>query len=116
MSNVPNLTSHNVNNNYLSLINVSKNPLLQWLSLSANKLNYLDLIYNQQLVVIDCRNNNFDAQGLNNLFHTLHANPPNITPRRCRIRKTILIGGNPGTRYCERRIARQKGWVVENSR
>ena len=116
VTNAPSLALLSIDNNNLASLDVSKNPLLHLLSFSRNKIDSLDLTYNQQLVMIDCRHNNFSANALNSLFHSLHANPPNNTHCRGRIRKTILIGGNPGTRDSERRIARQKGWGVENTR
>ena len=65
----------------------------------------LDVSKNTMLTNIQCNDNKFSTSVLNFLFETLHNNPGN---------KTIYIGGNPGTNYCDRSIAEGKGWTVSD--
>ena len=53
---------------------------------------------------VDVRNSNFSANGLNNIFNSLHSNSIGS--------KSIYISGNPGTASANISIAQNKGWTV----
>ena len=93
--------------NQLTNLDVSKNTLLTYLSFENNRLTNLDLRNNSMLEYLECFNNQFTAAKLNDLFNTLH----NITFAG---EKLVYIGGNPGTEDCDKSIATNKGWTVEN--
>jgi len=104
------LKSLTVDNNQLTVLDVSNNTALTSLRCFGNQLTSLDLSKNTALndswYCLDIRYNNFNTNALNALFSTLHDN--NVE------RKSMLIGGNPGTSTCDRSIATNKGWIVEN--
>ena len=114
-------------NNDLTSLNVSNNPKLNYLVILSNKLKNIDVSKNLELIELDCslnqlksldvrnntklaslflRSNQLNATQINKLFETLHKNKI--------WEKTIFIGGNPGTKNCDKSIATSKGWIVDS--
>ena len=91
--------------NFLTEIDISKSPMLQYIDCSDNHLTKLDLNKNVHLKEIDISNNQFSADELDILFHSL---PKTQTKR------TIIFSNNPGSEDCDPSIAEAKGWNVES--
>ena len=92
--------------NQLKSLDVSKNTLLETLSCENNQLKSLDVRNNTKLASLFLRSNQLNATQINKLFETLHKNKI--------WEKTIFIGGNPGTKNCDKSIATSKGWIVDS--
>jgi Leucine-rich repeat (LRR) protein len=97
------LVELDLDKNQLTTIDVSKNTALTVLKCGSNKLTKLDVSKNTALTDLHCDNNQFNADGLDALFATLHSNRLEY--------KSIQIDGNPGAGSCNRQIARDKGWI-----
>jgi len=98
-------------NNQLTSLDVSKNTKLKLLICYNNSLTSLDVSKNTMLdgyYCLNCQLNKLSIEALNNLFKTLHSNPPLSDS----LGKGILINGNPGTDECDYSIAENKGWTV----
>jgi len=91
--------------NLLMALDVSGNTRLMHLICHDNLLTVLDVSSNIVLEVLTCGSNNLSTAALNSLFGTLHNN--------LIYGKIVQIGANPGTDYCNRSIATNKGWIVE---
>jgi len=102
------LISLSCSNNQLTGIDVSKNIVLKELFCDNNQLTNLDVSNNIALKWLDCSNNQLSATALNALFKTLHDNDSKVG-------KILLIGNNPGTAYCNKKIATDKGWIVKKA-
>lgn len=104
ISNNIELSELNCTLNQLETLDVSKNTLLQNLSCENNQLKSLDVSKNTKLISVFLRSNQLNANQLNFFFETLHNNKI--------FAKTVYIGGNPGVKECDKRIAINKGWIV----
>jgi len=93
------------NNNLLTNLDASKNVKLKGLYCHNNQLTNFDASKNVELKGLYIQNNNFHTYALNALFITLHNNAISGG-------KSVCISGNPGTNYCDPKIAEHKGWVV----
>lgn len=89
--------------NGLTILDLSNNDALTFLKCITNQLRMLDVSKNTALTELNCYGNQLDTDALNALFETLHSNAGT---------KKIYIGGNPGTKECDRSIATNKGWTV----
>jgi Leucine-rich repeat (LRR) protein len=87
-------------------LDVSKNIVLETLYCSENQLTSLDMSKNIVLGTLYCRNNQLTTVALNALFVSLHNNEAYL--------KNIYIGNNEGTDLCDRTIAENKGWTIQN--
>jgi Leucine-rich repeat (LRR) protein len=101
------LTKLNLESNQLTSLNVSGATALTYLNCNNNELTSLDVSGSTALTYLNCLNNQLTSSALNALFETLHSNIGS---------KTIYIGGNPGTNGCDRSIATNKGWTVDDAR
>jgi hypothetical protein len=106
VSNNPELSELNCTWNQLKNLDVSKNTLLENLSCENNQLKSLDVSNNKKLMSVFLRSNQLNDKQLNLFFETLHNNKI--------FKKTIFIGGNPGTDKCDISIATKKGWIVDS--
>ena len=96
--------------NQLKSLDVSQNSELLELVCSKNQITGLDLSNNTKLVNLICSENQLTVPALNAMFGTLHGNPPSLNYQH----KTVLIAGNPGTADCNRSIAMEWGWEVDD--
>ena len=115
------LTELRCHNNQLTSLNVSNNNILERLWCYGNQLTSLDVSNNNMLGFLWCSTNQLTTSELNTLFGTLHSNsvsPFSITgtlrPIITAEGKLIRIGNNPGTNDCDRNIAVDKGWSVDD--
>jgi len=94
--------------NQLTVLDITNNTFLAWLNCYGNQLTTLYLSNNSALYKVDISYNCFSAADLNAIFRALYhdAEYEHI--------KYIGIGGNPGTRKCERQFAKRNGWSVGN--
>ncbi len=99
------LTLLNCTWNKLKSLDVSNNTLLENLSCENNQLKSLNVSNNKKLMSIFLRSNQLNDKQLNLFFESLHNNKM--------FRKTVYIGGNPGTEKCNISIATNKGWKVD---
>ena len=90
--------------NQIMSLNLEKNVLLSVLACSENYLSALNLAKNTELQAINCENNHLGETALNEMFNTLHGNPPISNY------KELWIDKNPGTPGCDRVTAQGKGW------
>ena len=93
--------------NKLTNLEVSNNKMLTMIVCSENRITKLDMTNNVKLQALYCDKNNLSYLELNKLFETLHDD--NITVKG----KIVLIAGNPGSKYCNAAIAKNKGWDVQ---
>jgi len=93
--------------NQLTHLDLSENTALIFLYCHGNQLASLDVSKNTALIELNCSNNLLTTSALNALFETLHSFDVGE-------QKRVIIGGNPGTNDCDRSIAENKGWIVEN--
>ena len=93
------------NDNQLTKLDVSKNIKLRGLYCHNNQLTGFDATYNEKLKGLYCQNNQFQIYALNALFTTLHN-------KTISGGKTVCVSDNPGTKYCDPKIAEYKGWSV----
>jgi hypothetical protein len=93
--------------NPLSALDVGKNTELRLLSCDNCTLSALDVGKNTVLTWLDCPFNQLSAAALEALFGSLHGN---TMPE-----KIIRITGNPGENRCDRSIARNRGWTLDES-
>jgi len=98
--------------NQLLSLNVSGNSKLaimdcSWNGAGTDKLSNLDMSSNGVLVKLKCCSNGFSASALNALFESLHSLPYVYIDD-----KTVDISGNPGSKACDKQIAKDKGWRV----
>lgn len=119
----PLLTELYCYNNRLTKLDLSKNTVLVRLNCSQNQMTNLDLqmntklnrmdCYENRLTTLDfsknkelnyavCSDNRFTGEELNALFSTFYNGA----------KGTIFIGGNPGEKDCDRKIAENRGWKV----
>jgi len=98
----------------LTELDVSKNTVLTQLQCMDNRLTELDVSNNKALRFLDCSINQFSTNGLNKLFGTLHSNTFPFNHPKFADKKVISIILNPGTDTCDRSIAENKGWMIEN--
>jgi len=99
------LHSLSCNYNQITSLDLSNNVNLAWLDCCINKLTSLDVSKNIALTFLNCNTNNLTSNALETLFKTLNTNKGI---------KKIYIGGNPGTKECDRGIATNKGWIVSD--
>jgi len=108
--------------NKLTSLDVSKNPDLETLYCSFNQLTSLDISNHPELRRLNCWDNRLTSLNVNNtesLYdiyspdNQLSAEALNAVFRTLCNSGTIYIGGNPGTKTCNRNIAEEKGWMVE---
>jgi Leucine-rich repeat (LRR) protein len=92
--------------NQLKSLDVSKNTALTNLNCGSNKLTDLDVSSNTALTTLNCAGNRLTGSALDALFETLHSNDGD---------KIIYIKNNPGTDNCDRSIATNKGWTVNDT-
>ena len=111
VSNNTALTILHCNYNQLTVLDVSNNRVLTDLRCLGNQLTALDVSNNTALNTLRCQNNQLTATALNDLFGTLHSNPPLSGGYM----KNIRIFGNPGTETCDQSIATAKGWEVDTT-
>lgn len=94
--------------NQLTSLDVCNNTMLYFLNCEDNHLTSLIGIRKTKIMWgknLYCRNNQFSAETLNNLFDRL--------PYDREKSSLMYIGGNPGTDNCNRNIAGKRGWTVE---
>ena len=91
--------------NEIMSLNLYKNTLLLALTCAENYLSALDLTKNTELQTINCESNHFGETALNEMFNTLHRNPPMNNY------KELWIDKNLGTQGCDRIVAQGKGWA-----
>ena len=97
--------------NKLTSLDVSKNTALVTLWCSGNQLTSLDVSKNVEMRDLQCQGNQLSASALNALFRTLIDNSgEGILGKR----RNIQMTSNPGTDNCDRSIAENRGWVVNN--
>lgn len=89
---------------------MSKNITLAYLECHDNQLTSLDVSKNTALTSLVCQSNKLSTATLNSLFGTLHGNVFDYAA------KVIYVGNNPGTETCDRNIAKNKGWTVNDLR
>ena len=101
-------------NNQLTALDVSRNPTLRFITCNGNRLTALDVSQNTVLSWLDCSDNQFTSEALNDLFNTLHDNviPFYDDSVKFIMEKGIGISNNPGSAYCEPGIAEHNGWGV----
>jgi hypothetical protein len=87
---------------------VSKNTKLKRLNCGRGNLTNLEVSKNTELVYIYCCDNNLSVDALNALFSSL-------LPKTASDNAAIYVGGNPGSGSCDRSIATDKGWTVDDS-
>jgi len=92
--------------NQLTSLDVSRNTALTHLNCSSNQLTSLNVSTNTALRHLDCSSNQFDVAALNALFHTLHSE---------RNYNNLYIWLIPDARNSNFEIAKQKGWIVNDS-
>jgi len=92
---------------WLPSLDVSYNKELTYLNCSSNRLTSLDVSSNTELIRLSCGANQMEAEALNALFRTLPVNNNDTF-----LEKTVRIGNNPGTDFCDKSIATAKGWTV----
>ena len=107
--------SYNVDLRYLDIymnqiehLNISKNTKLITLNCHTNLLTELDLTYSKELRILQCQSNQLTAKSLNALFESLNNIFFEGYP------KTLYFRNNPGTVGCNRSIALNKGWNIED--
>ena len=105
LSNNVSLSAVSANDSQLTSLILGNNTRLSFLDVANNSLTSLDVSGCTGLTSLFVRNNRFDANGLNELFHTLHDRPTTHS-------KSIAIGGNPGVSESDMSIAEAKGWRV----
>jgi len=88
----------------LTGLDVSQNINLEWLDCRDNQLTSLTVSNNAALKYLDCRINNLSAAALNSLFEALTTSTTG--------QSEIMIDYNPGTHFCNRSIATNKGWRI----
>ena len=93
--------------NQLTELCVNKNTTLFRLNCSGNQLTSLNLSENTALESVVLENNKLSKDALNELFGTLHSNPPRLYP------KAIYIEGNQGIDDCDKSIAENKDWTIK---
>jgi hypothetical protein len=93
--------------NGLTNLNLSNNSKLNYLNCNFNNFASLDVSMNLNLQSLFCTNNLLSANALDVLFETLHDYV---------IEKSIYIGYNRGTDYCNKNIAIDKGWFVDTDK
>jgi hypothetical protein len=93
--------------NNLTGLDVSGCRNLEWLDLRINQFTSLDVKANTNLENLVCSDNLFSANTLNDLFRTLHGNK-----EKGELGKAVIIGNNPGTKGCDTKIAKNKGWTI----
>jgi outer membrane murein-binding lipoprotein Lpp len=101
----PSLTTLDCSHNDLGELFVSQNTALTVLKCSGNKLTALNVSQNTALESLHCQWNQLTAEALNGICEDL--------PRRSTVGR-MYIGDNPGTEGCDRTIANDKGWGVED--
>ena len=101
LSNNINLTNLQCYHNKIKSLDMRQNPVLFELLCSNNQLTGL-FVDSNNLVRLDCDNNQLNAAALDALFEMLPDNS---------MSKLIVINDNPGTNSCNRNIATGKGWV-----
>ena len=94
--------------NQLASLDISRSTKLWSISCNGNELTSLDVSNNIWLIALFVNDNKLDNNALNSLFRTLNDNSFGIS-------KSIYIGDNPGTDNCDRSIATDKGWDVNNT-
>ena len=105
----------------LTSLDVSNNTALVWLECQNNQLQSLDVSKNKALSILNCDNNQLSDVTLNALFGSLHdinyltySDEFIIRTFGINYKKDIKIGNNPGTATCDRSIAEDKGWTVND--
>jgi Leucine-rich repeat (LRR) protein len=93
------------NDNQLTNLDVSRNIELAGLYCHNNRLTNFDATHNKKLKGLYVQNNQLSTYPLNALLISLHNNTISGG-------KSICISGNPGTNFCDRKIAEYKGWSV----
>jgi len=99
------LTNMSCGKNRIRDLDISLNINLMELYCNDNLLTNLDASKNDIISGFFCHDNQLSAYSLNNLFTSLHSK---IIPKG----KTVSIYGNPGANYCNKGIAKEKGWNV----
>ena len=102
------VSNYRYNYSQLYTLDVSGLTALQELNVGVNQLTSLNVSGLTALSRLSVGTNHFTATALNNLFGTLHSNPP---PQGYS-NKTVYVGNNPGTNTADRSIATAKGWEV----
>jgi len=108
VSNNTSLKLFGCRNNQLTSLDVSKNTELTEFGCDKNRISRLDVSNNNMLDGLYCDFNILSSDNLNNLFESLHSNPPSSEFWG----KRISISGNPGADECNVSIAENKGWIV----
>jgi hypothetical protein len=93
------------NHNLLTGLDANKNIELNGLYCHNNQLTSFDASHNNKLKGLYINNNQLNTHSLNALFTSLHNNTISGG-------KSICISNNPGTKFCDTKIATYKGWSV----
>ena len=99
------LTEMSCSKNKIRDLDISRNINLMELYCNDNLLTNLDASSNDTIKRLFCHDNQLSAYAINNLFYSLHSK---LIPEG----KTVSIYGNPGANYCNKGIAKEKGWSV----
>ena len=107
ISNNTALTYLECHTNQLTVLDVRNNSALTDLICFNNRLTDLDMSNNMELKHLSCHFNHLTTEALDETFTTLNDNMDMDSDE-----KRIYIGGNPGTDFCNWKIAASKGWTV----
>jgi len=102
------LNSLDCSYNLLTSLDLSANTGLRYFTCNNNQLTSLNMSNNTAIIILECSSNNLTTEALDALFETLHDNTPIWYSKR------IIIGNNPGAADCDRSIATDKGWIVDD--
>jgi len=120
------LTKLNCCNNQIASLDVSKNTVLETLCCGWNQLKSLDVHNNTALKLLQCASNelsSLDVSGLDGLTDLYcYGTKMDVTALNALFSslnstaglKTIYIGINPAYKDCNRSIATNKGWIVND--
>ena len=102
--------------NPLTSLDVSNCTALKAIRCGGNQLTSLDVSDCAALTFLMCDFNQLTTNELNALFETLHNNVVSLESPESEMlfSKTIIITGNPGANDCNKSIAEDKGWIVQN--
>lgn len=100
------LTKLNCNSCNLTSLDVSNSPSLEDLQCSGNQISTLK-VNSKTIRYLSCYSNNLSTNAINEIFKTLPINHSSD-------QHYVSIGDNPGSEYCNKSIAENKGWTVNN--
>jgi hypothetical protein len=100
--------------NQIEYLDIRNKSLLRDLIVHKNCINEIDIDTNNSLLRVDLRENQLNAENLNDIFISL--NDITHLPNTSFSSGIISISGNIGQYECEKSIAENKGWRVSDSR